>query len=78
MAIPVPILFFHINYLPHIYIQEPLGSEPESDSDFEYEGGRTKKGKAKKSSKSKAAVSQHPRSLKVAEDQHLLGDLSYW
>ena len=29
-------------------MQEPIGSEPESDSDFEYEGGRVKKGKGKK------------------------------
>merc|ERR1719330_1286284 len=28
-------------------MQEP-GSEPESDSDFEYEGGRTRRGKGKK------------------------------
>jgi hypothetical protein len=38
--------------------QEPLGSEPESDSDFEYEGGRVKKGKGKKPpTKSKSSVS---------------------
>ena len=29
-------------------MQEPIGSEPESDSDFEYEGGRSKRGKGKK------------------------------
>lgn len=29
-------------------MQEPIGSEPESDSDFEYEGGRVKKGKGRK------------------------------
>ena len=29
-------------------MQEPIGSDPESDSDFEYEGGRVRKGRSKK------------------------------
>ena len=38
-------------------MQEPIGSDPESDSDFEYEGGRSKKGKGKKSSARKVGTS---------------------
>ena len=37
-------------------MQEPIGSDPESDSDFEYEGGRSKKGKGKKSSARKVGI----------------------
>jgi len=37
-------------------MQEPIGSEPESDSDFEYEGGRSRKGKAKKGGPGRKSV----------------------
>ena len=37
-------------------MQEPIGSEPESDSDFEYESSRGKKGKGKKGSIGKSKM----------------------
>ena len=42
-------------------MQEP-GSEPESDSDFEYEGGRGKKGKGKKGQMKPTRPSKGPSS----------------
>jgi len=49
-------------------MQEPIGSEPESDSDFEYEGGRVKRGKARKSSnKNKLGLSRSAKKKNAPE-----------
>jgi len=53
-------------------MQEPIGSEPESDSDFEYEGGRSKRGKGKKGagrSTSKGGPSSKPSSRRRGPEE---------
>jgi len=57
-------------------MQEP-GSEPESDSDFEYEGGRSKRGKGKKTqAKSRPSKSSSSRSRRQEEEKTPSSDRS--